>query len=60
MAQQFSVDRARFLAFAAAFAGAGSFQACSAKGTAPAADDGGAGLAEAGKSPSAGQARLAG
>src|SRR6478736_2749626 len=35
MAKQFSVDRARFLAFAAAFAGAASFQACSATDTAP-------------------------
>ena len=60
MVRQFGVDRARFLAFAAAFAGAASFQACSATDTSPTDDGGAAGLAEGGKSPTAGEAGLGG
>src|SRR6478736_175386 len=56
MAKQFSVDRARFLAFAAAFAGATSFQACSATDTAPGGDGGNAGAVEGGATHTGGYA----
>jgi len=60
MARQFAVDRARFLTFAAAFAGATSFQACSATDTAPNENAGSGGLAEAGQSSTSGDAGLGG
>lgn len=60
MAKQFRVDRARFLAFAAAFAGAASFQACSATDTAPGGDGGAAGAAHGGAAPTAGHAENGG
>jgi hypothetical protein len=56
MAKQFSVDRARFLAVAAAFAGVASFQACTVVETEPGGDGGASGLAEGGKSSTAGHA----
>jgi hypothetical protein len=55
MANQFGVDRARFLAFAAAIAGAASFQACSTSSDKQSVDNGGAaGLSSAGRGPQAG------
>jgi len=60
MARQFGVDRARFLAFAAAFAGAASFQACSATDKSPADDGGAGGSAQGGKPSASGDAGLGG
>ena len=55
MTNQFGVDRARFLAFAAVLAGATSFQACSTSSDKKSADNGGgAGLSDAGRGSLAG------
>lgn len=55
MANQFGVDRARFLAFAAAIAGATSLQACSTSSDKQSVDNGGAaGQSSAGRGPLAG------
>ena len=54
MAKQFTVDRARFLAFAAAVAGATSFQACSATDKKETDNAGGADTSAAGKNSMAG------